>query len=179
MALAEDTIPPPPLQNAPIVDRTNKNPDINFSGWTFTNAWAQWFLNVKVKLDVINENLYQLANIVGAGIPSKDGSGNWTARAVAQGTGIVVTDGDGVSGNPTVAIDTTWTGDMSISGVGTLTQGTWQADIIDNAYLDAAPKMTVTSTSATGGAATALPALPTGYVEVDIGGVTKKIAYYD
>lgn len=36
-----------------------------------------------------------------------------------------------------------------------------------------------TSTSATAGAATALPAQPAGYVEVVIGGVVKKLPYYD
>jgi hypothetical protein len=36
----------------------------------------------------------------------------------------------------------------------------------------------VTATSATGGAATALPADPVGYLEVQINGTTFKIAYY-
>lgn len=45
--------------------------------------------------------------------------------------------------------------------------------------LNAQLKFGATSTTATGGAATALPALPVGYVEVDIGGTTRKLAYYD
>lgn len=45
--------------------------------------------------------------------------------------------------------------------------------------LNAQQKLGATSTSAIGGAATALPALPVGYVEVDIGGTTRKLAYYD
>jgi hypothetical protein len=45
--------------------------------------------------------------------------------------------------------------------------------------LNAQKKLGATSTSATGGAATALPALPVGYVEIDVGGTTRKIAYYD
>lgn len=45
--------------------------------------------------------------------------------------------------------------------------------------LNAQLKFSTTSISASGGAATALPALPVGYVDVDIGGTTRKIAYYD
>ena len=36
-----------------------------------------------------------------------------------------------------------------------------------------------TSTSAAGGSATALPAQPAGYLNVNIGGQTKKIAFYN
>lgn len=55
------------------------------------------------------------------------------------------------------------------------------ADDLDSARdnLNAQLKFGSTSTSASGGAATALPALPVGYVEVDIGGTTRKLAYYD
>lgn len=45
--------------------------------------------------------------------------------------------------------------------------------------IDAQKRLGSTSTSATGGSATALPAQPVGYVEVVIGGNTKKIPYYD
>lgn len=45
--------------------------------------------------------------------------------------------------------------------------------------LGAQPVFGATHTSATGGAASALPALPSGYVEVDVGGVTKRVPYYD
>jgi hypothetical protein len=36
------------------------------------------------------------------------GSGTFTARSIAQGTGILVTNGDGIAANPTVALDTTY-----------------------------------------------------------------------
>lgn len=180
MAVAEDKVPPPPLQIPPIIDWQKKNPDVFFGSWRFDNAWSQWFQLVKLKIDVIDSNLYQLANVVGTGIPSRDGSGNWTAREIENSdSSIVVEDGNGVTGNPKIKINPLWTGQTTLTTLGTVTTGTWQATIINNTYLDAAPKMTVTSTSAVGGAATALPALPVGYVEISVGGVTKKIPYYD
>lgn len=180
MAVAEEKVPPPPQQVPPLIDLLKRNPDIFLGSFRFGNEWMQWFQLVKLKIDVIDSNLYQLANVVGTGIPSRDGSGNWTAREIENSdSSIVVEDGDGVTGNPKIKINPLWTGQTTLTTLGTITTGVWQGTVIANAYLDAAPKMTATSTSAVGGAATALPALPVGYVEINIGGVIKKIAYYD
>ena len=180
MAVAEEKVPPPPQQVPPLIDLLKKNPEVFLGSFRFGNEWMQWFQLVKLKIDVIDSNLYQLANVVGTGIPSRDGSGNWTAREIENSdSSITVEDGDGVTGNPKIKINPLWSGQTTLTIVGTITTGVWQGSVINNTYLDAAPKMTVTSTSAVGGAATALPALPVGYVEIDVGGATKKIPYYD
>lgn len=57
------------------------------------------------------------------GIITRTGSAQIAARSIENGNGITVTNGNGVSGNPTIAIDTdvvvTRTGDQTIGGVKT------------------------------------------------------------
>lgn len=51
-------------------------------------------------------------NANGTGLATYDGSGTWVGRSVAAGSGISVTNGSGVAGNPTIAVTTgglTWT----------------------------------------------------------------------
>lgn len=193
MATVTDKVPPVPTLVAPLIDLKGES-DVNLKNYRFENAWLQWFQQVKIKIDVINENLYQLGNISGVGFTTRDGAGNWHQRVI-QGTAneIDVADGDGVAGNPTISISNSYAGQTSITTIGTITVGTWNGTVIDVAYggtgasnpagaranLQAAKEMTVTSTSATGGSATALPAQPVGYVEIEVNGVVKKIAYYD
>jgi len=67
-----------------------------------------------------------------AGFPAKDGGGVINERTI---TGTVnridVTDGDGVSGNPVLDISSTYAGQATITTLGTITTGTWNADVID------------------------------------------------
>lgn len=65
------------------------------------------------------------------GIVTKTGFGDVTTRAVT-GTAnrVTVTNGDGVSGNPTVDIAATYVGQTSITTLGTVTAGTWNATTI-------------------------------------------------
>lgn len=180
MSVAEDKIPPVPQLISPIKDVGGRNPDVDCSSFRFDNPWMQWFQNVKTKIDVINSDLASLSEITSAGLAARDASGTWSSiEIVPTDTSIIVTNGAGVAGNPSIKINPLWAGQATITIVGTITTGVWQGTDIANAYLDAAPQMTVTGTTATGGAASALPALPVGYVEVMIGGVAKKISYYD
>lgn len=180
MATATDKVPPVPQLVPPMRDIKGTANGVDLSALRFDNAWMQWFQQVKVKIDVINSNLFQLGNISGTGFTTRDSAGNWQQRTI-QGTAnkIDVANGDGDAGDPVITISATYIGQGSITTVGTITTGVWQGSEIANTYLDAAPKMTATSTSATGGSATALPAQPVGYVEIKVGGVTKKIPYYD
>jgi len=48
----------------------------------------------------------------GGGIQSLSTAGVWNSRTITAGTGVTVTNGDGISGNPTIAVSTeglTWT----------------------------------------------------------------------
>lgn len=56
------------------------------------------------------------------GIAARTGTNTWALRTLTEGTGITVTNGNGVSGNPTIAVDVTdglaWTAQQSISSSG-------------------------------------------------------------
>jgi hypothetical protein len=51
-----------------------------------------------------NADLSAVAGLSTTGVVVRTGSGTATTRSVAAGTGVAVTNGDGVSGNPTVAL---------------------------------------------------------------------------
>jgi len=55
----------------------------------------------------LNVNLTALAGVGTAGILIKTGSGTATSRSIQAGTGITVSNGDGVSGDPTITLSNT------------------------------------------------------------------------
>lgn len=210
MSVQEEKVPPVPQLIPPLRDTSNQQ---DLRSYRFENAWMQWFTQVKFKIDVINANLFSISNLSGAGFTSRAADGTWNQREFLGVTArITVTNGTGELGNPVIDIASDYVGQTSITTLGTVTTGTWNATIIAAQYggtgigaytannyiraasattleqrtpaqvlsdIGASPALTTTSTSATGGSATALPAQPVGYVEVQVGGVTKKIAYYD
>jgi hypothetical protein len=206
MSVETDTMPPVPQHTKPIMGK-------GASEGYFTKEWNQWFLQVKFKIDVINENLFSISKLSSSGIIVRDSAGNWNARTL-EGTAdrVTVTNGDGDAGNPTFDIAATYVGQASITTLGTITTGVWQGTVVGAGYggtgiasytvnnylrasgataleqrtpanvlddIDAQKRFGTTSSSATAGAASALPATPSGYVEAIIGGVVKKIPYYD
>lgn len=64
------------------------------------------------------------------GILSVDSSFNLQSRVLTGSTSITVTNGNG-SGNPTFSISSTYTGQDSITTVGTITSGVWNGTPID------------------------------------------------
>ena len=86
-------------------------------------AGARANLGVAIGSDVqaYDADLAALAALSTNGILAKTGAGTATTRSVVQSTGIVVTNGDGVAGNPTVAIDSTV---VTLAGSQTLTNKT-------------------------------------------------------
>jgi len=52
----------------------------------------------------IPANIQKLAKLAGIGFTTRGGDGEWYQRSIAQGEGIAVTNGDGVAGDPTVAL---------------------------------------------------------------------------
>ncbi|WP_132862949.1 tail fiber domain-containing protein [Stenotrophomonas sp. ATCM1_4] len=52
----------------------------------------------------IPANIQKLAKLAGTGFTTRGGDGEWYQRSIAQGEGIAVTNGDGVAGDPTVAL---------------------------------------------------------------------------
>ncbi len=94
-------------------------------------------------------------------------NGNIVSVGALNSEGFVIRNLDGSWSQYTVPLD--------------ITYGGTNANNADTARdnLNAQKKVGNTSLSATGGAASALPALPVGYVEIDIGGTIRKLAYYD
>ena len=76
-----------------------------------------------------------LHNLSTNGLIARTSAGAVTSRSVTGTTDrISVTNGDGVSGNPTVDIASTYAGQSSITTVGTITSGTWNATTIGTTY---------------------------------------------
>lgn len=69
-----------------------------------------------------------LHNLASSGIIARTGEGTVAARTITGTTGRVsITNGNGVSGNPTIDIASTYVGQTSITTVGTIATGTWSA----------------------------------------------------
>ena len=183
----QDNVPPVP-QHSPI--RAGDDPSDNKS--LVIRVWANWFERVRVKINLINESIANLAGISGNGF-LVGSSSNWVFRAIQGVAGqIQVTNGDGVGGDPTIGlVDTTVTPGtygaalktptITVDAKGRITT------VVDNGSIETAlaGKLAVpstTSTTATAGAASALPATPLGYMTltIDIAGVPTavKVPYY-
>lgn len=69
------------------------------------------------------------------GIFTKTTDNTYVARTMT-GTAakITVTNGDGISGNPTFTISSSYLGQTSITDLGTITTGTWNATVVGLAY---------------------------------------------
>lgn len=83
----------------------------------------------------LDTDLQALANTATTGIYVVTGSGTSATRTITGTTDrVTITNGDGVSGNPTIDIASTYVGQSSITTLGTITTGTWNADVIDITY---------------------------------------------
>lgn len=85
-------------------------------------------LNAKQGLDA---TLTALAAYSTNGLVTQTAADTFTGRTIAGTSNKVdVTNGDGVSGNPTVTISATYVGQTSITTLGTITAGTWTGTTI-------------------------------------------------
>lgn len=89
-----DPVPPVPRTTPPVDEASPRK--------TFTINWQQWFELLRIKINILNDSLVNLAGVTGVGFLVKNGP-QWITRVI-EGTPskISVADGDGVSGNPTI-----------------------------------------------------------------------------
>lgn len=112
-----------------------------------TAANARTNLGVAIGVDVqaYDADLTAIAALTSTGLISRTGSGTVATRTVTAGTGLTVSNGDGVSGDPTVAIDSTV---VTLSGSQTLTNKTLTSPTINTPSI-ASPSMSGTPTAPT------------------------------
>lgn len=81
------------------------------------------------------DDLAAVEGMSSTGLAARTATSAWAARTMAGTTNrIAVTNGDGVSGNPTIDISTSYAGQASIVTVGTITSGTWNGAAVGVSY---------------------------------------------
>lgn len=88
-------IPPEPATTPPIL-RGTKGEGV------FETNWARWFSLIRTKINILNESIVNLSGLVGSGFLVKNGA-LWLLRQLAPGTGITITNPDGIAGNPVIS----------------------------------------------------------------------------
>lgn len=77
------------------------------------------------------DDLAALEGLATAGMAARTGASTWTTRTIAGTSNrLDVTNGDGVSGNPTLDISASYVGQATITTLGTITTGTWNGNTI-------------------------------------------------
>lgn len=70
-----------------------------------------------------------------SGMLAETATNTYAARTITGTSNVIaVTNGSGVSGNPTITIDSAYVGQTSITTLGTITTGTWDGSVIGATY---------------------------------------------
>ena len=80
-------------------------------------------------------DLAAVEGLASFGIAARIAGDTWTTRSIAGVTDrTTVTNGDGVAGNPTIDIASTYAGQSSITTLGLITSGTWQGSTLSTQF---------------------------------------------
>ncbi len=84
---------------------------------------------------VLANDLAALEGLASNGIAVRTAADTWAQRTITGTSNrLTVTNGDGVGGNPTLDVSTSFVGQTAITTLGTITTGTWNAGVIPIAY---------------------------------------------
>lgn len=134
-----------------------------FAARTTTDTWAQRTLTAPAAgftitnpAGIAGNPTFVLANDLSAveglstnGVAVRTATDTWTTRTITgTSSRLSVSNGDGVSGNPTLDIDVAYVGQSSITTLGTITTGTWNGTAITYANLQNATALSVLGRSA-------------------------------
>lgn len=101
---------------------------INFIGSGITVTDDDVNSKTSITLDA---DLNAIANLSSTGFAVRTATDTWSQRTIAGTTNrVVISNGNGVLGNPTIDIDSNYVGQASITTVGTITSGTWNGSDI-------------------------------------------------
>lgn len=94
-------------------------------------------LSIGTDVQAYDADLAAVAGLSSTGIIVRTGAGTANVRTLT-GTAdkIDISNGDGVSGNPTATISPTYVGQTSITTLGTIATGTWNATAISSTKID-------------------------------------------
>lgn len=80
-------------------------------------------------------DLAALEGLGSTGLAARTAADTWAQRTITgTASRLTVTQGDGIAGNPTLDISTSYAGQATITTLGTIATGTWQATKIGLAY---------------------------------------------
>ncbi len=83
----------------------------------------------------LGNDLAGLEGLSTNGVAVRTGTSTWATRTITGTSNrISITDGDGVSANPTIDISGSYVGQSSITTLGTIGTGTWQGTVIGGTY---------------------------------------------
>lgn len=103
---------------------------LNFVGGGFTAADDTTRTNI-----TLDATLNALAAYNTNGLLTQTAADTFTGRTITgTASRTTVTNGDGVAGNPTIDIHTSYVGQSSITTLGTITTGTWQGTTVDELF---------------------------------------------
>jgi hypothetical protein len=114
---------------------TAQRPALPASGYirfNTTNTVLEYYNGVAVQWQTFGSSAMNNLNaLTGTGILVQTSPGVYAARTITGTTNrLTVTNGNGVSGNPTLDISTAYVGQASITTLGTIATGTWNATTI-------------------------------------------------
>lgn len=97
-------------------------------GWTGTAAVARGGTGGGVASGTLLDNITGFAS---TGMMARTASGTYAFRTIAGTSNrITLTNGDGVAGTPTIDISSSYVGQATITTLGTVGTGTWQATVV-------------------------------------------------